>query len=101
VRSVATADGGGSDKQQASNRCPHDGYACAPHCRIRPRLFAQSNLTSEAMRKAERELALQAQRAYERTVSDWQAKRPAKAGAGATNGRASSGSSKDQVARQT
>jgi hypothetical protein len=57
--------------------------------------------TNEAMRKGERELALQAQRAYERTVSDWQAKRPAKAGAGATNGRASSGSSKDQVARQT
>jgi transposase len=53
--------------------------------------------TNEAMRTAERALALQAQRAYERTVSDWQQKK----GAGATNGRASSGSSKDQVARQT
>jgi transposase len=53
--------------------------------------------TNEAMRKAERELALQAQRAYERTVADWQQKK----GAGATKGRASSGSSKDQVARQT
>jgi hypothetical protein len=52
--------------------------------------------TNEAMRKAERELALQAQRAYERTVADWQAKK----GAGATAGRASSGSSKEQVARQ-
>ena len=53
--------------------------------------------TNDAMRTAERELALQAQRAYERTVSDWQQQK----GAGATNGRASSGSSKDQVARQT
>jgi transposase len=52
--------------------------------------------TNEAMRTAERELALQAQRAYERTVSDWQQKK----GAGATTGRASSGSSKEQVARQ-
>jgi hypothetical protein len=33
------------------------------------------------MRQAERELALQAQRAYERTVADWQTN---KAGAGAT-----------------
>jgi hypothetical protein len=53
--------------------------------------------TNEAMRTAERELALQAQRAYERNVRDWQQKK----GAGATKGRASSGSSKDQVARQT
>jgi transposase len=52
--------------------------------------------TNDAMRKAERELALQAQRAYERTVADWQQKK----GAGATPGRASSGSSKEQVARQ-
>jgi transposase len=53
--------------------------------------------TNEAMREAERELALQAQRAYERTVQDWQQKR----GASATPGRASRGSSKEQVARQT
>ena len=53
--------------------------------------------TNVALREAERELALQAQRAYERTVADWQQKK----GAGATTGRASSGSSKEQVARQT
>jgi transposase len=53
--------------------------------------------TNDTMRKAERELALQAQRAYERTVKDWQQNK----GASATAGRASSGSSKEQVARQT
>jgi transposase len=53
--------------------------------------------TNEAMRHAERELALQAQRAYERTVKDSQQKK----GASATPGRASRGSSKEQVARQT
>ena len=52
--------------------------------------------TNDAMRQAERELALQAQRAYERTIKDRQEK-----GASATPGRASSGSSKEQVARQT
>ena len=41
--------------------------------------------TNHAMRHAERELALQAQRAYERTVADWQAK----AATSATPGRAS------------
>jgi transposase len=53
--------------------------------------------TNDAMRQAERELALQAQRAYERTVRDWQAKK----GASATPGRASNRSSKEHVARQT
>jgi len=52
--------------------------------------------TNQAMRDAERELALQAQRAYERTIKDRQ-----QAGASATAGRASSGSSREQVARQT
>jgi transposase len=52
--------------------------------------------TNKAMRQAERELALQAQRAYERTVRDWHQR-----GASATSGRASNGSSKEQVARQT
>ena len=52
--------------------------------------------TNEAIRQAERELALQAQRAYERTVKDWQ-----QTGASATPGRASQGSSKEHVARQT
>jgi transposase len=55
--------------------------------------------TNTKMRSAERELALQAQRAYERTVADWKA--AAKLGASATPGRASKGSSKDQAARQT
>jgi transposase len=54
--------------------------------------------TNDAMRQAERELALQAQRAYERTINDRQA---SKVGAGATPGRASHGSSSQQVARQT
>ena len=53
--------------------------------------------TNDAMREAERELALQAQRAYERTVKDRQQTR----GASATPGRASRGSSSEQVARQT
>jgi transposase len=53
--------------------------------------------TNQAMRQADRELALQAQRAYERTVKDWQQKKSARA----TPGRASSDSSKEQVARQT
>jgi len=57
--------------------------------------------TNTAMRSAERELALQAQRAYERTVADWQAAAPAKVGASATPGRASQQPSKGQAARQT
>ena len=55
--------------------------------------------TNLAMRQAERELALQAQRAYERTVADWQA--VAKVGASATPWRASQRPSKSQAARQT
>jgi hypothetical protein len=43
--------------------------------------------TNDAMRQAERELALQAERAYQRTVADWQST----GGAGATPGRASQG----------
>jgi transposase len=54
--------------------------------------------TNEAMRTAERELALQAQRAYQRTITDRQS---TKAGAGATPGRASSRPSMRQAARQT
>ena len=50
--------------------------------------------TNNAMRQAERELALHA---HERTVRDWQLTK----GASATPGRASSGSSREQVARQT
>jgi hypothetical protein len=54
--------------------------------------------TNLTMRQAERALALQAQRAYERTIKDRQAE---KVGAGATPGRASQGPSRGQVARQT
>jgi transposase len=53
---------------------------------------------NDAMREAERELAVQAQRAYERTVKDRQQNTK---GASATPGRASRGSSSEQVARQT
>jgi transposase len=53
--------------------------------------------TNSAMRDAERALALQAQHAYERTIKDRQQQK----GASATAGRASRGSSKEQVARQT
>jgi transposase len=55
--------------------------------------------TNKAVRSAERELALQAQRAYERTVADWQANN--KVGAGATPGRASQRPSSGTAARQT
>jgi transposase len=54
--------------------------------------------TNDAMRDAERELALQAQRAYERTITDRQA---SKVGAGATPGRASQRPSSGKAARQT
>jgi hypothetical protein len=53
-----------------------------------------------AMRKAERELARQAEGAYRRTVADWQATQAKKKGAGATPGRASRGPSSGQAARQ-
>jgi hypothetical protein len=54
--------------------------------------------TNAAMRDAERALAFQAQRAYERTVADRQAN---KVGAGATPGRASQRPSSGTAARQT
>jgi transposase len=44
--------------------------------------------TRERMRKAERELARQAEASYKRTVADWQAAAANKAGAGVTPGRA-------------
>jgi transposase len=46
--------------------------------------------TNDAMRRAERDLALQAERAYQRTVADWHAT-TASQGASATPGRASQG----------
>ena len=56
---------------------------------------------SKAVFDAERELSRQAETAYRRLVSDWKAAGPAKAGAGATPGRASQRSPKDTAARQT
>jgi transposase len=62
--------------------------------------------TRQRMRAAEQELATQAESAYKRMVAEWQrtqAKRKAiadKQGAGATPGRASSGPSSGQPARQ-
>jgi transposase len=44
--------------------------------------------TRQKMRKAERQLAQQAEASYKRTVSDWQAAAPKKAGASVTPGRA-------------
>ena len=56
---------------------------------------------SQAVFDAERELSRQAEAAYRRLVSDWKAAGPAKAGAGATPGRASQRPSKGKAARQT
>lgn len=52
-------------------------------------------------REAERELAHRAETAYRRTVADWKAAGPTRAGAGATPGHASSRPSKGKAARQT
>jgi transposase len=56
---------------------------------------------SKALFDAERELSRQAEAAYRRLVSDWNATGAAKAGAGATRGRASQRPSSGQAARQT
>jgi transposase len=71
--------------------------AGAPRKRGRPGIWS----TNQAMREAARELARQAESAYQRTVRDWQATGSQKTGAGATAGRAPSGPSRGQVARQT
>jgi transposase len=52
--------------------------------------------TNVAMRKAERELAAQAEAAYKRTVADWQ-RGQGKRGAGATPGRASEAARQDSA----
>ena len=49
---------------------------------------------NDAVRQAERELAHQAEVAYQRTVADWHATEANKTGAGATPGRASQRPSK-------
>jgi hypothetical protein len=46
-------------------------------------------VANAAIRQAERELALQAEVAYKRTVADWERAQKKKVGAGATPGRAS------------
>jgi transposase len=58
-------------------------------------------LRNKSIRDAERALALQAEDAYRRTISDWKATRPVKAGASVTPGRASNRPSKGKAARQT
>jgi transposase len=60
------------------------------------RVFASSE-----QHRLEKELARQAESAYRRLVSDWQASGRTKTGAGATPGRASSRPSKGKAARQT
>jgi hypothetical protein len=56
---------------------------------------------SKAVFEAERELSRQAEAAYRRLVSDWEASGPPKTGAGATPGRAFRRPSKGKAARQT
>jgi transposase len=55
---------------------------------------------NRTIRDAERDLALQAENAYRRTIADWKATRPAQADAGVTPGHASQRPSKGKAARQ-
>ena len=64
-------------------------------------LATKNSYSQRAHRERERELSEHAELAYRRLVADWTASAPAKAGAGATPGRASQGPSKGQAARQT
>jgi transposase len=59
--------------------------AGAPKGEVEPGIWS----TNVAMRRAEQELARQGEQAYERTVADWQSAAKQKAGADATQGRAS------------
>jgi transposase len=56
--------------------------------------------STRAERAADRELSERAEVAYRRLIADWKATGPGKEGAGATPGRASSGPSTGQAARQ-
>ena len=56
---------------------------------------------NKQIRDAERALAAQAEDAYRRTIADWKATSPQKAGASVTPGRASHRPSKGKAARQT
>jgi hypothetical protein len=60
--------------------------AGAQRGKVKPGIWS----ANKAIRTAERELARQAEIAYQRTVADWQAATPTK-GASATPGRASQG----------
>jgi hypothetical protein len=62
---------------------------------------AGAGARTPAIRHAEHALALQAEHAYRRTISDWNAAAPTKAGASVTPGRASQRPSKGKAARQT
>lgn len=73
--------------------------AGAPPRKGQPRV--EGGNRSKRSREAERELAHQAETAYRRTINDWKATRPAKAGASVTPGRASQRPSKGKAARQT
>ena len=70
--------------------------AGAPRGEVKPGIWA----ANKAMRKAERELARQAEVAYQRMVADWRRTQAKRRGAGATPGRAPSGPSSGQAARQ-
>jgi len=67
----------------------------------RRNLKNKSGYHQQENRERERELSAQAELAYRRLVTDWKATGPAKAGAGATPGRASNRPSKRKAARQT
>jgi len=66
--------------------------------------FARPSLVRQKIRSLERDaehqLAEHAETAYQRITADWAASRPIKAGAGATQGRASTRPSTRQAARQ-
>jgi len=62
---------------------------------------AGDGLRNKQIRDAERALAAQAEDAYRRTIADWKATSPQKAGASVTPGRASHRPSKGKAARQT
>jgi transposase len=64
-------------------------------------LATKNSYSQRDKRERERELSAQAELAYRRLVTDWKATGPAKAGAGATPGRASNRPSKGKAARQT
>jgi transposase len=64
-------------------------------------LATKNSYSQRDKRERERELSAQTELAYRRLVTDWKATGPAKAGAGATPGRASNRPSKGKAARQT